>query len=192
MVHWLVLLLVIAPLAGGCTFEMTSESMPTTLAGNPICPDPALMDLLPDEAVEYVELGMSVGIQIAFEELMGTVEDRMEDESTGPAQAIYPREMRLEQRNVPDDPTYANSLGFQRGLRIFLADPGGTDLETVELGWADDIPEYATTIRLHVDETLDIKPYIDARAATFSEPALRSCNREDVTYVTVSTVQVEL
>jgi hypothetical protein len=192
MVRRLGLLLLLAPLVGGCTFEMTSESEPTTLAGNPMCPDPALMELLPAEAVDYVELGMSIGIQIAFEELMGSVEDRMEEESTASAQAIYPRAMRLEQRNVPDDPTYANSLGFQRGLRIFLADPGGTDLETVELGWAEDIPEYATTIKLTVDETLDIKPYIDARAATFSEPALRSCNREDVTYVAVSTVQVEL
>ncbi len=192
MARWMTPLLALAATFGGCTFEMTSESLPTTLAGNPICPDPALMDLLPDEAVDYVELGMSIGIQIAFEELMGSVEDRMDEEETGPAQTIYPRAMRLEQRNPPDDPTYANSLGFQKGLRIFLADPGGTDLETVELGWAEDIPEYATTIKLTVDETLDIKPYIDARAATLSEPTLRSCNREDVTYVAVSTVQVEL
>jgi|ETNmetMinimDraft_26_1059896.scaffolds.fasta_scaffold06030_3 hypothetical protein len=192
MSRWLAPLLVLALLLGGCTFEMTSESEPTTVVGNPICPDPAFMDLLPAEAVDYVELGMSIGIQIAFEELMGSVEDRMDEEETGPAQTIYPRAMRLEQRNPPDDPTYANSLGFQKGLRIFLADPGGTDLETVELGWAEDIPEYATTIKLTVDETLDIKPYIDARAATLSEPTLRSCNREDVTYVAVSTVQVEL
>ncbi len=192
MLRWLVPVLALALVVGGCTFEMTSESQPTTVAGNPLCPDPALMELLPDEAVEYVELGMSIGIQIAFEELMGTVEDRMEEESTGPARAIYPRAMRLEQQAPPDDPSYANSLGFQRGLRIFLADPGGTDLPTVELAWADDIPAYATTIKLDVDETLDIKPYIDARAATFSEPQLRSCNREDVTYVAVSTVEVEL
>ncbi len=192
MLRWLVPLVLLLPLAVGCAFEMTSESEPTTLAGNPICPDPAFMDLLPDEAVDYVELGMGIGIQIAFEELMGTVEDRMEEESTGPARSIYPRAMRLEQLDPPDDPTYANSLGFQRGLRIFLADPGGTDLPTVEMAWAEEIPEYATTIRLEVDESLDIKPYIDARAATFSEPILRSCNREDVTYVSVSTVQVEL
>lgn len=179
-------------LTAGCTFEVTSTSDPTTVAGMPICPDPALMELLPEEALEYVEMGMSVGFQIAFEALMGSVEERMDEEETGPARHIFPVSMRLEQLDRPAEPGYDNSLGFQRGLTILLADPGDTGLDTVEFAWADDIPAHATTVKLQVNENLDIKPYLDARAITISEPQLRSCNREDVTYVTVSTVEVEL
>lgn len=189
---WLVAFALVVCSLAGCTFEVTSTSEPTTVAGNPICPDPALMDLLPEEALEYVELGMSIGIQIAFEALLGSVEDRMEEEDTGPARHVFPVAMRLDQKGKPDDPDYANSLGFQRGLRIFLADPGDTGLDTVEMAWADAIPEDATTVKFEVNEHLDIKPYLDARAVTVTEPMLRTCAREDVTYVTVTTVEVEL
>ena len=176
----------------GCTFEVTSESEPQLLEGNPICPSAEMLDLIPEEALQYVQLGIGFGIQMAFEAMMGAIEDEMEEEDTGPARSIHPREMKMVQQNHPDDPNLTNTLGFQRGLEIYLDPPVDAPLDRAKLAWVEDIPQNAEVIQLEVDESLDMLPYMDWDATTVSIPDLRTCNNTDILFVTITTVEVKL
>ena len=176
----------------GCTFEITSESEPQVLEGNPICPSAEMLDLIPDEALEYVQFGISIGIQLAFEAMMGAIEAEMDEEDTGPARSIHPREMKMVQQNHPDNPNLTNTLGFQRGLEIYLEPPVDAPLDRARLAWVEDIPQNAEVIQLEVDESLDMLPYMDWDATTVSVPDLRTCNNTDIVFVTITTVEVKL
>jgi len=176
----------------GCSFEVTSESDPQLLEGNPICPSAEMLDLIPEEALQYVQAGIGFGIQMAFEAMMGAIEEEMEDEETGPARAIHPREMKMVQQNHPDDPNLTNTLGFQRGLEIYLEPPAEAPLDRARLAWAEDIPQNAEVVQLQVDDNLDMLPYMDWDATTVSIPDLRTCNNTDILFVTITTVEVQL
>ncbi len=192
MVVRTITMILAVPLFTGCSFEVTSESEPQLLEGNPICPTAELLDLIPEEVQEYLQLGIGVGIQMGFDAMMGAVEDELEEEDTGPARHIYPVEMKLVQINEPASPNLTNTLGFQRGLEIYLDPPVGVGLDTARLAWATDIPDDAMVIEFEVDPELDMLPYMDSDAMSQSVPTLRTCNAEDILVKTVSTVRVQL
>jgi len=181
-----------ALLLASCSFEVTSQSDPQLLEGNPMCPSAEFLGAIPEELQEYLLAGLGVGIQLGFDAMIGAVEDEMAEEDTGPARHIYPREMRMVQQNTVHDPDLTNTLGFQRGLEIYHVPPVGSYLDTARLAWVDDIYDSAMAIEFEVDPDLDMLPYMDLDSATSSVPTLRTCNRENISYVTISTVEVHL
>ena len=187
-----VLVVTLGAAMGACSFEVTDESDPTLLEGNPLCPSAEMLDAIPDEMLEYVQMGIGVGFQLAFDAMMGSIEDEMDDRSTGPARSVHPVSMKMVQQNHPDSPNLTNTLGFQSGLEIFLEPPVGAPLDTAKLFWAEDIPQNAEVIEFEVNADLDMLPYMDRDSITSSVPTLRTCNREDVMYVTITTVEVTL
>ncbi len=181
-----------ALLLASCSFDVTSTSDPQLLEGNPLCPDEEMLGALPEELQDFMLAGLGAGIQLGFDAMIGAIEDEMDEEDTDPAQHIYPREMRMVQQNEVADPGLANTLGFQSGLEIYLVPPVGSYLDVARFAWADDIPVGAMAVEFEVNQELDMLPYMDLDSTTSSVPQLRTCNRENISYVTISTVEVHL
>ena len=152
------------------SFSFTEESGETVVEG-----EGALGSVLPNGALDVFRLDINL-------------EQELEKRDAKGAKAVYLTDLELQITDTEQPSGDSDNFDFLDSITIDVAADGQ---ETRQLAVLDPVPEGQTTVALDVDDTIDLKPYIES-GMRLETNASGNRPEDDTSLKVVATIRVQV